>query len=49
MSTEILGFFIILGALVLVLLRRNDWFKVITGETQPSSLDAVAEASATLR
>lgn len=49
MSTEILGFFIILGALVLVLLRRNDWLKLITGETQQSRLDDVEEASAKLR
>ncbi|MBQ3864057.1 MAG: hypothetical protein II790_08485, partial [Schwartzia sp.] len=49
MSTEILGFFIILGALVLVLLRRNDWLKLITGETQQSRFDDVEEASAKLR
>lgn len=49
MSTEILGFFIIMGALVLVVLRRNDWLKLLTGETQHSHFDDAEEASAKLR
>lgn len=49
MSTEILGFFIILGALVVVVLRRNDWHKLLGGDGHGTNLDDVEEASAKLR